>query len=72
MSNSEPTGAPLHGDRVLSVADVSRIMGFCPSVASTFIKETGRGMTIHRRVFILESSLLSYLHEQESKSEAGR
>lgn len=68
MSCSEPTGAPLGNDRVLSVADVCNIMGFCPETASKFMKETDYALILHRRIFILESSLVKYLHDQESKA----
>lgn len=67
MSCVEPAGAPLGNDRLLSVADVCSVMGFCPEIASKFMKETGHALTLHRRIFILESSLLAYLHEQETK-----
>ena len=67
MSCVEPAGAPLGNDRLLSVADVCNIMGFCPETASKFMKETGCALTLHRRIFILESSLLSFLREQENK-----
>lgn len=60
-------GAPLGDDRLLSVADVCAIMGFCPETASKLIKETGCALMVHRRLFVLESSLLAYLREQEAK-----
>lgn len=68
MSHAEPTGTPLGNDRILSVADVCGVMGFCPETASKFMKETGYALTLHRRIFILESSLMKYLHDQESKA----
>lgn len=68
MSYIESTGAPLGNDRILSVADVCNIMGFCPETASKLMKETGHALILHRRIFILESSLMKYLREQESKA----
>ena len=43
--------------------------GFCPVTASKFMKESGRSLTLHRRVFILESSFYSYLHELEEAND---
>lgn len=55
-------------DRLLTISDVSRITGLCAPVASELIKETGRAITIHRRVYILESSFLAFLKEQEQRT----
>lgn len=63
---------PLGNDRVLSVHDVCDIMGFCTETATKFMRETGYALVIHRRVFILQSSLIDYLHQQESKTEVER
>lgn len=72
MSDSNSTGAPLGNDRVLSVGDVCDVMGFCPETAVKFIRETGYALVIHRRIFILQSSLIRYLHEQEQQARAER
>lgn len=56
-------------ERLLGIPDVCAITGFCPAVASTFMKESGRALELHRRVFILESSLFAYLHELEEASD---
>lgn len=55
-------------DRLLTINDVSRITGLCAPVASDLIKETGRAITIHRRIYILESSFLAFLKEQEQRA----
>lgn len=52
-------------DRLLSIQNVSEITGFCPVVASRLMKESGREIVVHRRKYILESSLLAYLRELE-------
>lgn len=65
MKYTEPTARELGNERILSVADVCNIMGFCPTVAAQFMKESGYCLAIHRRLFILESSLLKYLHDLE-------
>lgn len=56
-------------ERLLGIPDVCAITGFCPAVASTFMKESGRALELHRRVFILESSLFAYLHELEGAND---
>lgn len=61
----------LGDDRLLNIADIADITGLCPATASRLIKETGRAIILHRRVYILESSLVAYLHEMEA-SEDGR
>lgn len=65
MKFTEPTARELGNDRILSVADVCNIMGFCSITAARFMKESGYCLTIHRRLFILESNLLKYLHDLE-------
>ena len=52
-------------DRLLSIQKVSEITGFCPVVASRLMKESGREIVVHRRKYILGSSLLAYLRELE-------
>lgn len=49
------------GDRLLSIADVVEKTGFCRTVASTLMDETGKAIVMHRRKYILESDLLSHL-----------
>ncbi|MDB1864397.1 hypothetical protein [Collinsella aerofaciens] len=52
-------------ERLLSISDVSKMTGLSPVTASKFMKESGRAIALHRRVYILESSLFTYLHELE-------
>ena len=40
--------------------------GLSPVTASKFMKESGHAIALHRRVYILESSLFTYLHELEA------
>lgn len=54
-------------DRLLSIQNVSEITGFCPVIASRLMKESGREIVLHRRKYILESSLLAYLREMEQR-----
>ena len=48
-------------DRLLSIADVVGKTGFCRTVASALMDETGKAIVLHRRKYILESDLLSHL-----------
>lgn len=52
-------------ERLLGISDVSQMTGLSPVTASKFMKESGRAIALHRRVYILESSLFAYLHELE-------
>ena len=61
MDTPKPMGQPLGNDRILSVSDVSHIMGCCPSVASKIMHETGHCLTVHSRLYLLESELLRYI-----------
>lgn len=55
----------LRNERLLGISDVSKMTGLSPVTASKFMKESGRAIALHRRVYILESSLFAYLHELE-------
>lgn len=66
MKSTEQTSLRIGDDRLLGIDDVASITGFCRQVSSQLIKDSGRGILLHRRVFILESSLLAFLKEQEA------
>lgn len=59
------SGPDLGRERLLGIADVSSMTGLSPVTASKLMKESGRAIALHRRVFILESSLFDYLHQLE-------
>lgn len=61
-------GAPIGNDRLLTIKDVSEITGLCAVTASGLIKKSGRGIYMHRRVYILESSLMAFLREKEQEA----
>ncbi len=42
-------------DRLLSIAAVVEKTGFCRTVASALMDETGKAIVLHRRKYILES-----------------
>lgn len=55
----------LGNDRLLGLHEVAEILACCPVTASRIIKESGYGIVLHRRLFILQSSFNKYLKEQE-------
>ena len=52
-------------ERLLGVPEVCEITGFCNVTASRLIKESGCGIKVHSRLFVLESSFFNYLHSLE-------
>lgn len=52
-------------ERLLGVPEVCEITGFCNVTASRLIKESGCGIKVHSRLFVLESSFFNYLHRLE-------
>lgn len=52
-------------ERLLGIAEVCKITGLSPVTASKLMKESGRAIALHRRIYILESSFFAYLHELE-------
>lgn len=63
--NPDGVGQPIGNDKLLSINDVANILCVCPVTASLIMKDTGHSITIRRRVYILESSLLSFFHKME-------
>ena len=68
FSPDSKTYRMLGDDRVLSITDVAEALGVCPVTASKIIKESGREIVLHRRIFILQSSFLAFLAEREAMS----
>lgn len=58
-------GKPLGNDRLLGISDVAEIFNICESKASELMKLTGRHIVYARKVYILESNLLSFVKELE-------
>lgn len=67
-SNVSTSRSPerLGNDRLLGIKDVANRFGVCAITASHIMDETGRAITLRRKKYILESSLLAYLHERET------
>jgi hypothetical protein len=66
-STTPPPYEPLGTDKLLSISAISDLLGVCPVTASRIMKESGRSITLHRRVFVLQSSFMQYMHELESR-----
>ena len=67
-SNGKPaarTYEQIGSDRLLGIQNVSETLGVCPVTASRIMKESGRSITLHRKIYILESSFLAFLRERE-------
>lgn len=52
-------------DRLLRIHDVQEILDVNEVTASRVMKESGRHIILHRKVYILESSLLAFLRKKE-------
>lgn len=52
-------------ERLLGISDICTMTGLCPVTASKLMKESGRAIRVHGRVFILESSFFAYMKELE-------
>ena len=62
---AEATAPAIGTERLLGVPEICEITGFCPVTAATFMRESGRCIRVHKRLFILESSLYAYIRELE-------
>ncbi|GEM_PF-5749280 len=62
-------GRNIGNDRLLSIEDVASILHVCPVTASKIMKDTGRSITLRRRIYILESNFLNFLREIEGPNE---
>lgn len=52
-------------ERLLGISGICKMTGLSPVTASKLMKESGRAIALHRRVYILESSFYAYLRELE-------
>jgi len=53
-------------ERLLGIPDICLLTGFGKATASKFMKESGRAIRVHSRLFLLESSFFSFLREMEA------
>lgn len=53
-------------ERLLDVPEVCKLTGLGEVTASKLMKETGRCLKLHSRLYVIESSFFAYLHEMEA------
>lgn len=63
MNSNEPSAPCGSEGRVLSVADVSAILGCCERIAGRIMHETGQCISIHSRIYVFEDDLLAHLEK---------
>lgn len=52
-------------ERLLGVTEVRELTGLGEVAAASLMKESGRCLKLHSRLFVIESSFFEYLHELE-------
>lgn len=70
--NAPVTQVCLGSERLLGIPDVCRITGLAEATASKLMKESGRAIRVHSRLFILETSFFNYLRELEVNQPCSR
>mgnify|MGYP001160432479 CR=1 FL=1 len=64
-SPADFSSSELGRERLLGISEICKMTGLSPVTASKLMKESGRAIALHRRVYILESSFFAYLRELE-------
>ena len=69
VPDTDTTPAPscivLGREHLLDVTEICKITGLGKATAAKLMKETGCCFKLHRRLYVIESSFFSYLHEVE-------
>ena len=63
MNSNEPSVPRGAEARVLSVEDVSEVLGCCERIAGQIIHETGQCISIHGRIYVFEDDFLAHLEK---------
>lgn len=63
MNPSELSALGSAEARVLSVEDVSKVLGCCERIAGQIIHETGQCISIHGRIYVFEDDFLAHLEK---------
>lgn len=63
LLEGDHVGVAIGNDRLLGISHVQTLFGCCPVTASRITDETGAAVLVHRKKYVLESSLLSYVTE---------
>lgn len=64
--SSSASCATIGRERLLSTSDICELTGLGEATAATLMKETGRCLKLHGRLYVIESSFFAYLHEKEA------
>lgn len=64
--------SPVKSLPLLDRSAVCDLLGVCPATASKVMKESGRSIRIHSRIYILRDSLFDYLRECERRGGGNR
>lgn len=70
--NTPATHVVLGRERLLGIPDICEITGLAEATASKLMKESGRAIRVHSRLFILETSFFNYLRELEVSQPCSR
>lgn len=62
---SAPPRIVLGRERLLGVTEIRELTGLGEVAAASLMKESGRCLKLHSRLFVIESSFFEYLHELE-------
>ena len=60
------SAVPLSAERLLGTQEICDITHLSKATSARLMKETGRCLRIHGRLYVLESSFIQYLHELEA------
>lgn len=53
-------------ETLLDVSDIQALTGLCKPIARKLMRESGHCVTLHRHLYVLESSFFNYLHKLEA------
>lgn len=59
-------------ETLLDVSDIQALTGLCKPIARKLMRESGHCVTLHRHLYVLESSFFNYLHSLEVASPCSR
>lgn len=60
-----PPRIVLGRERLLGATEIRELTGLGEVAAASLMKESGRCLKLHSRLFVIESSFFEYLHELE-------
>lgn len=72
MVNSRPINnaiaQQIGSERLLGIQDICALTGLKEVTAAKLMKESGKAIRLHRRLFVLDTSFFNYLREVEVKN----